>query len=101
MENKKYISVLSYLGILFIVPLILEPNDEFVKFHVKQGIMLFAFFMLVFIVGGIIPIIGWFIIWPIGILIWILFVIIGISNTLSGKMEELPIIGKYANKLNI
>ncbi|MEN3044068.1 MAG: hypothetical protein ABDH37_02465 [Candidatus Hydrothermales bacterium] len=100
MENKRYIALLSYLGILFIIPLILEPNDEFVKFHVKQGIVLFVFFMIVFILGGIIPFIGWFVLWPIGIFIWILLLIVGIINALGGKKEKLPYIGKYADKLN-
>ncbi|MEO0255180.1 MAG: hypothetical protein ABIN20_07165 [candidate division WOR-3 bacterium] len=99
--DKRYIALLSYLWILFLIPLLIEPKDEFVKFHVKQGIVLFLFFVIIFIVGGVIPLIGWFVILPLGLMYWFSLFVLCIFNTLSGKKEKLPFIGKYADRINI
>jgi len=101
MENKKNLAFLSYILILFLVPLIIDPKDEFLKFHAKQGIILLFFFIAVFVIGAIVPFIGWFFIWPLGIFAWIILAIFGIYNSLQGKKEYLPVIGKFADKLNI
>ncbi len=101
MGEKRKLAFLSYILILFIIPLIIDPEDEFLKFHAKQGVILLFFFIAVYIIGGIIPFIGWFFIWPIGIFIWIVLAILGIKNSLEGKKEYLPLIGKFADKLNI
>lgn len=99
------VALISYLGLLVIIPLVTEyKNDQFVKFHIKQGLTLsiaaviFGFASL-FI--GFIPVIGfvWFFVsW----LIWLGFfvlMILGIINAAGGKMKELPIIGGYANRV--
>ncbi len=101
MGKKNNIAFLSYILILFIVPLVLDPKNEFVKFHAKQGIILFLFFIAVYIVGALLPIIGWFIIAPLGIFAWLILAIYGIYNALTGKEEPLPVIGKFAEKINI
>ena len=46
------------------------------------------------IVGSIIPILGWFIILPIGSIIVAVLGIIGIINAWKGTAKDLPIIGK-------
>jgi len=48
MENKKNLAFLSYILILFLVPLIIDPKDEFLKFHAKQGII-FYFSLLLYL----------------------------------------------------
>ena len=42
-DNKQLFCILSYIGILWIIGLIVEPdkNDPRVKFHVGQGMLLF------------------------------------------------------------
>lgn len=75
-------------------------KSSFVKFHVKQGLVLlitaviFSFFygVLVFI-----PILGWLIICVLQLFVLVLF-IIGIVNALNGKENTLPIIGGLAKK---
>lgn len=97
-EPKKIdaITILAYLGILFLVPFFLKKDDEFAKFHAKQGFVLFlaeivaSFFMFI-------PFIGW----VIGDLIWlacVILMIIGIINVATNKKEPLPVIGKYADR---
>lgn len=95
-EQNKVLAFFSYLGILFIIPLIAAPNSKYAKFHANQGLVLFIVEIAVSIVSGIIS--G--IIWAIGSLIGslaglIVFVlaIIGIINAVTGKAKELPIIG--------
>ena len=39
-EENKVFALFSYLGFLFIIPLIARPNSRYCKFHVNQGIIL-------------------------------------------------------------
>lgn len=102
-QENKGMALLSYIYILFLIPMLAAPNSKFAKFHVNQGIILFILNIIINIaisvvsfIFGLIPFIGW-----IGHLFNILRVfpvilmIIGIVNTSSGKAKELPIIGKY------
>ena len=98
-SSKNMIAVLSYFGILVIIPLLVAKEDEFVKYHVKQGlVLLIAGFVLMFV--SIIPLLGWII----GLLGWIFLIVLavmGIVNVVGGKKKELPIIGQYADKFKI
>lgn len=38
---NKGMSVLAYIGILFLVPLLACPNSRFARFHTNQGLVLF------------------------------------------------------------
>lgn len=92
-------ALLSYIGILVLVPLLAAKEDEFVQFHAKQGLVL----LIAGVIGmfiGVIPIIGW-ILAPFITLAWLVFAILGIMNVVGNKKKELPIIGQYADKINI
>ncbi|HOX40580.1 MAG TPA: DUF4870 domain-containing protein [bacterium] len=87
-------AVIAY--IIFFLPLLTDAkNDPFVKFHVKQGLVLLIFWVIISVLGTIIPFIGWFLIAPIGGLIALILLILGIVNALGGKETPLPMIGKY------
>ena len=89
-------AVLCYLGILVLVPLLTEAkNDPFVKFHIKQGLVLLILDVIASIVAWI-PFIGW-ILWLLIFILWI----IGIVNAAGGKQTPLPVIGQYADKIKI
>lgn len=92
-SNNKVMSFLSYLWILFIVPLIAAPNSPYAKFHANQGLLLFLFDIVIAIVA-MIPVVGW-IISAVGGALVLIFRIIGIVNSLKGEAKELPLIGKY------
>ena len=104
-ETNKILSFMSYLGILFIVPLLAAPKSQFAKFHVNQGIVLFIAeaiisIPLAIIVGvfSIIPIVGLIIILPLSLAYSaaaIGFKVFGIVNCVNGKAKELPFIGKH------
>ena len=97
-SNNNVLALLSYLSILFIVPMIVAKDDPYVKFHVKQGLVLFIFEIILMAVG-IVPILGWLLSFA-GSIMALILAIMGIMNAVSGTQKELPIIGKYAAKLN-
>ncbi len=85
--------------ILFFVPLLTgdAKKDPFVKYHVKQGLVLFLFAVLVSIVNMIIPFYFWFTLNWILSLCELILLIVGIINAANGKQEPLPVIGKFAD----
>jgi len=93
LEQVKIMAALAYFGILFFLPLVTNPESKFGKFHANQGLVLLITGVVVSTVGGIIPIIGWFIILPLGSLFTLVLAIIGIVNALNKKMKPLPVIG--------
>lgn len=95
--------ILSYLGILVIIPLLMKKDDKFVYFHAKQGLVWLIFTIAVWIVAfiiGFVPFIGWLI----SILLWLgvlaIFIVL-VVKVVTGEMWELPILGEYAKKLKI
>ena len=98
-EEKNLIAVLSYIGILFLVPLFAYKDNVFTQFHAKQGLVLFVAGVGISLIAWI-PILGW-LIGFVGWILWIILAIIGIINVLNGKQVPLPIIGKFAEKFKI
>ncbi|MBM3313739.1 hypothetical protein FJY70_03995 [candidate division WOR-3 bacterium] len=93
-EKAKGIAWLSYLGILWLVPLLTMKDNAFAKFHVKQGIMLTLLWVASWVLL-VIPFIGWLA----DAVIWIFAVvmaILGIVNSLNGKYWKMPILGAWA-----
>lgn len=95
--SKKNTGMAVVAYIIFFLPLLTDAkNDPFVKFHVKQGLVLFVAWVADMIIG-MVPILGWVIAPIVAILLFVLFVI-GVINALAGRERELPVIGKYASK---
>ena len=100
-DNGKICAILAWF---FPIGLIWYFVDEKVKknslagFHVKQSLVLVISSIIINFVGGIVPIIGWFIILPIGNLIIFIFWIIGLISAISGNEKELPVIGQFGKK---
>lgn len=97
-EKNKLMAIIGYIiPILFFIPLLNEESKKspFAKFHANQQLVLLISAIAVNIVGTIIPILGWFIILPIGSVILLVVAIIGIINAAKGEMKKLPIIGGF------
>ena len=93
-------AVLCYFGILVLIPLLTESkNDPFVKFHIKQGLVLLIAGVIVGAVSAI-PFLGW-VVGGIASLILLVLFIMGIVNAAGGQEKELPIIGSMGSKINI
>lgn len=94
-EANKLLASLSYFGLLCFVPLFLKKDSDFAQFHAKQGFLLLALMIVAAMISWI-PIINALL----GLFILYL-VIFGIYNAWSGRYWQLPILGKYVNKLNL
>lgn len=97
-EANKAMAIVGYiLPILFFVPLLSEAkNSAYAKFHANQQLNLLLAAIAVNVVGTIIPILGWFIILPLGSLAILVIAIMGIINAAKGEMKALPIIGGFS-----
>lgn len=95
-EANKVLSLFSYLGILFLIPLLAAKDSRYARFHANQGIVLFIAGIVVSVVGALlnlIPIFGTIIATIAGILLFV-FKVLGIVNAVTGKAKELPLIGQ-------
>ncbi len=100
-DEGKACAVLAYILVGIIWYFVDEKmrKNTYAKFHVKQALILLFLSIAISIVGSVIPIIGWFIILPLGSLFTFVLWIIGIINSLSGKEKKLPIVGGLAKHL--
>jgi uncharacterized membrane protein len=90
-------AIIAY--IVFFVPLLTDAKeDPFVKYHVRQGLVLFLLWLVVSMVSWIPPIIF---ISPILYLGVLALMVVGILHASQGKEEPLPIIGQYASHFHI
>ena len=102
-EENKVFAFFSYLGFLFIIPLIAKPDSRFCKFHVNQGIILC---IVEAIVGAICAALEFATVTASLVTVIELITtaldllttglaIYGIYNALTGRAKELPVIGKF------
>lgn len=113
-QQNKVMAVLSYFGILCLIPLLAGKNSPFARFHAGQGLTLFLIDIAYGILSALLSLIKvpsvsylfgipyqtyatpWFvslIIFLVGIPLLVL-AILGIVNAATGKAKELPLIGK-------
>ena len=87
-DNRR-LSVLSYVGPLFLLPLFLHKDDPFVRFHANQGCVLFILECLIGILlgDGLLAVAG--------TLFCLYCLVQGAKNVAAGRMAPLPVIGKY------
>lgn len=110
-EQNKVMAILSYFGILVLIPILAAKESKFARFHSNQGailcIAMFGWIIADTILTAILRAILWrgLGLWSIYSLcgtilnlVYIVFsilAIIGIINAVNGRAKELPIIGKY------
>lgn len=93
-HNRTLMGVLSYLGILVIIPFLMAKDDPFVKFHVKQGLVLAIIGLVVWVVG-----MNMWSMWQLLQIVnlgVIILSIIGIVNVVGGHQKEIPLVGSFA-----
>jgi len=111
-SDRTIMLVLSYLGILCLVPLLTKKDDPEVQWHAKNGLVLFcaeiAWIILRIILGIIssrIPVAGCGIAMVLGILscvVWIGFLVLMIMcivKATQGQRFRIPILTDIAEKL--
>jgi len=100
-ESKLWAFLVYLLSIIgFVLVYLLKKDDKFAMYHAKQSLVLFLFAVIIAVVGSIVPVLGWFIILPLGNVLVLVLAVMGIINALQGKMAPLWLIGKYADKLS-
>ena len=96
-EKNTTMAVIAY--ILFFVPLLTEAkNDPFVRYHVKQGLVLFLAWVAVSIVSWVPPILF---VSPLLHLAMFVLMVVGILHAVGGKEEPLPLIGQFAQGIQL
>ncbi|MBQ1536112.1 MAG: hypothetical protein IIZ62_05735 [Ruminococcus sp.] len=101
-NDNKAMAVLAYLGLLVFIPIFAAPQSKFARYHSSQGLTLFIFeavyWVLMTILSktiGLIPVFGTIIVSPCGLIgiVWLVLMICGIVNAVNGKAKDLPVIG--------
>ncbi|MFH0955918.1 MAG: hypothetical protein V1801_01735 [Candidatus Falkowbacteria bacterium] len=90
-EKNKTVAALSYVWILFLIPLLGKKNSKFCQFHAKQGLILCLLSFLSWF-----PLIGWLL----GLAI-IVIAIMGILKCLEGAWWKIPYIYDLSKKINL
>ena len=95
-QANKIWAALSYVGILFILPLLVNGGQSrYAKYHANQGFILFLLNIVIGIVNAIlgnIPVLG-AIVSVLLSLASLALMILGIINAVNGKAKQLPLIG--------
>lgn len=95
-QTNKVWAALSYVGILFILPLLVNGGQSrYAKYHANQGFILFLTNIVAGIASAIlgkIPVLG-AVLSALLSLASLALMIIGIINAANGKAKQLPLIG--------
>jgi len=108
-ENKLW-GILSYISILCLIPLFTKKDNDFVYFHAKQGLVLFIAEIIWYVITSIVS--ALFLKNIVALSIWgviatlvnlglVILAFLGIINVVQDKKKELPLIGKFSEKIKI
>ncbi len=105
--NRGIMLVLAYLGLLAIIPLVVEKNDPEVQWHAKHGLVLTVLdfivcvvVSIVLVIVGHIPVLGCFtwLLWPLLLLAILVLHVICIVKATKGERFLIPGVSEYANR---
>jgi len=94
-NQNKYVAAFAYFPFLFLIPLLLKRESFFCQKHAKQGLVWFAFLLISAVCY-----------WIPGVNILYAFMVLIITfntvlQTLNGKYWRIPILYKWAEKINL
>jgi uncharacterized membrane protein len=97
--TENFAGMLCYLfgwlsGLVFFLT---EKENKFVRFHAMQSIIVFAALLVINVVLGMIPVLGWvvaIVLWPVSAILWILLM----YKAYKGERFKLPVAGDMAEK---
>jgi uncharacterized membrane protein len=91
---------IAYITIIpAIIFLAMEPynRSSFVRFHAWQSIFLGVVAVAIHLILGVIPIIGWLLLFPVSLGFLVLW-IVAIFKASKGERFKIPFIGNYAEQ---
>lgn len=99
-EKNKGMGIISYIGILFIIPLVAAKDSKFARYHANQGLVIFLAVTILSFACGIVsamPFIGFMggILSSIVTAVAFIYEILGIISAAKGEMKELPFVGRF------
>jgi len=94
-EANKTLGAMSYVFILFLVPLLGKRDSKFAQFHAKQGLVLFAVELLVFMFSWV-PLLG-----QLAMLALLIISVMGVVKALNGEWWEIPYVYEWSKKVNL
>ena len=110
-QNNKAMAVLSYIGILVLIPIFVAKNSPYARYHANQGLILLlagvVWGMFYSIVAVCLSILSLFLplLWAISFavisifgilsLVFLALAIYGIVNAATGKAKPLPVLGRF------
>ena len=96
-DSKLMAAVCFFLNILgFIIAYLAFKNDKYVMYYAKQGLVLGVAVFLIQIILTI-TLVG-ILLLPIVWLAYLVLLVMGILNAMSGTQKPIPIIGGFADK---
>lgn len=98
-SEGRFFAMIAYVSFLCIISLLLKKDNKFVLFHAKQGLVLFVFEVICFILS-ILPLVGT-IIKGLGILAFTLLSIWGVWQSFRGQCGRIPFISKFSDKISL
>ena len=105
-QQNKAMGILAYIGPLVLVPIFGAKESKFARFHANQGLVLLIANVALSILGTILGLITWVLIFgwlswiPSLLLVWpfqifcVVLCVLGIVAAAKGQCKELPIVGK-------
>lgn len=101
-NNSTVIAALSYIGPLVLIPYLMNNDSDFVKFHAKQGLVVFGIEVIFWILSSMMY--SMFSLYYLGQIInlaTLILSIIGIINVVQNQKKELPLVGGFAKSFNL
>lgn len=80
-DAGKLMAILSYIGILCLIPYFVEKDNKYVRYHAIQGLNLFIISLIISVAAAVVAFVGAFLAF-IPVLGFILFAIIGLVCSL-------------------
>jgi len=93
-QKNMAMAILAYIGPLVVVSYLVAKDDPFVKFHIKQGLVLIVIEMVVWFLG--MGLYAFWMIYNIVNLATFVLSILGIINVVHGKEKNLPLVGELS-----
>ncbi len=95
--STRIMAIMSYLGVLSLVPLVVNKQDPYVHFHARQGVILWMWEVLA-IYTLLLPTVGKMF-FKFSSVACLVLSVVGIISVMLGRAWKFPVVGEWAAKL--